>query len=426
MYPAVYRDRAQERGGAHEDGRLVLGAHASECLDVGRVGAEHHGHAVKEGQDKREREPERMEKREQSRHHVGTAQFDDVVALERVRDYVLVREFYALGRAFRTGTEEDDRIVIQLCGSEPERPQNALGAGADNECGDEFPERRKFLFLIVQINYLALFCNVGKVCIPAAQFIQECVRGDYGRNFCLLDAAENRIDGGGIVQVDARLARAKNRDDSECGVAARREHEPDVLFALRDRLDGLAKVMAEADHVVAVHVVARGVDEYGAAAALAHRLEPEWNDGFGTIHRKIPYIAAEELQVFTDFLFGCICGERLGEPDAYHAVERLRAHYAFGCLAVAAAPEALDVERDYLRAGIFDGLAVVERELRNKRCLGNFAFGEDDHGFAVQECFADLFHGGCGVAAVNVYHVFAVHEPALVPVGKRVTVTREA
>ncbi len=101
VYPAVYRNRAQERGGAHEDGRLVLGAHAGECLDVGRVRAEHHGHAVKEGQDKREREPERMEKREQCRHHVGTAELDDVIALERVRDYVLVREFYALGRTFR-------------------------------------------------------------------------------------------------------------------------------------------------------------------------------------------------------------------------------------------------------------------------------------------------------------------------------------
>ena len=426
MDPTVYRNRAQERGGAHEDGCLVLGAHAGERLDVGRVGAEHHGHAVKEGQDKRERESERMEKREQSRHHVGAAQLDDVVALERVRDYVLVREFYALGRAFRTGTEEDDRIVGEFCGREPERPQNALGACADNECRDEFPERREFLFFVVQINYLALFCNVDKFTILVAELVEEGVRRDDGRNFCLFDTAEDGIDGGGVVQVYARLAGAENRDDSESGVAACREHEPDVLFALRDRLDGPAKVMAEADHVVAVHVVARGVDEYGAAAALAHCLEPERNDGFGTFHREVPYIAAEELQVFTDFLFGCICGERLGEPDAYHAVERLRAHHAFGCLAVAAAPEPLDVERDYLRAGIFDGLAVVERELRNKRCLGNFAFGEDDHGFAVQECLADLFHGGRGVAAVNVYHVFPVHEPALVPVGKRVAVTCEA
>ncbi len=184
--------------------------------------------------------------------------------------------------------------------------------------------------------------------------------------------------------------------------------------------------MAEADHVVTIHVVAGRVDEYRAAAALAHCLEPERNDGFGAFHCEVPYIAAEELQVLADFLFGSACGERLGEPYADDAVECLRAHHAFRCLAVAAAPEPLDVERDDLRARVLDGLAVVERELRNKRCLGNFAFGEDDHGFAVQECLADLFHGGGGVAAVNVYHVFSVHEPALVPVGERVAVACEA
>ena len=184
--------------------------------------------------------------------------------------------------------------------------------------------------------------------------------------------------------------------------------------------------MAKANHVVAVHVVARGVYEYRAATALAHCLEPERDDGFGMLHREVPYVASEVLQVLTDFFFGCACGERLGEPDAYHAVERLRAHHAFGCLAVAAAPEPLDVERDYLRARVLDCLAVVERELGYERGLGNFAFGEDYHRLAVQERLADLFHGGCGVAAVNVYHVFPVHEPALVPVGERVAVACEA
>ncbi len=121
-----------------------------------------------------------------------------------------MREFYALGRAFRARTEEDYGIVIQLCRCKPERPQNALGACTDNECRDESSECGKFLFFVIEIDNLALFCNVGEVCIPTAQFVQECVCRDDGRNFCLLDAAENRIDGGGVVQVDACLARAEN------------------------------------------------------------------------------------------------------------------------------------------------------------------------------------------------------------------------
>ena len=145
-----------------------------------------------------------------------------------------MREFYALGRAFGTGTEEDDRIVRELCGSEPERPQNTLGAGADDECGDEFPERREFLFFVVQINYLALFCNVDKFTILVAELVEEGVRRDDGRNFCLFDTAEDGVDGRGVVQVDARLAGTENRDNPECGIAACREHEPDVLLVFRD------------------------------------------------------------------------------------------------------------------------------------------------------------------------------------------------
>ena len=84
VYPAVDGYCTEERRSAHEDGRLVFGAYAGKSLDVGRVGAEHHRHAVEERHHERHRKAERMEQREERGHHVGTAKPDDVVALLRV------------------------------------------------------------------------------------------------------------------------------------------------------------------------------------------------------------------------------------------------------------------------------------------------------------------------------------------------------
>ena len=102
------------------------------------------------------------------------------------------------------------------------------------------------------------------------------------------------------------------------------------------------------------------------------------------VHRHVPDVGGEELQVFADLLLAGVCGERLPESDADDAVEGLRTVDAFGGLAVAAAPEPLDVERNNLRARSLDGLGVVEREGRDERRLRDFALGEDDDGLAVQ------------------------------------------
>ena len=202
--------------------------------------------------------------------------------------------------------------------------------------------------------------------------------------------SEDGIDGGGIVQVDARLARTENRDDAQGGVAARGEHKADVAVVLGERLDFFTEVVAEANHAVAVHVVTGRVNEDDARAALAHGLEPERDNRFRV------------------------------------AVEGLRAVHAFGGVAVAAAPETLDVERHDRCARTFDGLGIVKREGRYERGLGYFAFGENDDGFAVEERLVDFGHGGLRVPAVDVDEGLAVLEPALVPVGKRVAVTGDA
>ena len=75
---------------------------------------------------------------------------------------------------------------------------------------------------------------MDKFTILVAELVEEGVRRDDGRNFCLFDAAEDGVHGGRIVQVDARLAGTENRDNPECGVAACREHEPDVLLVSRN------------------------------------------------------------------------------------------------------------------------------------------------------------------------------------------------
>ena len=184
--------------------------------------------------------------------------------------------------------------------------------------------------------------------------------------------------------------------------------------------------MAEANHAVAVHVVTGGVDEDDARAALAHGLEPERNNRFRVVHGEVPDIGSQVLQVFADGLFGRVRGERLAKAHADDAVEGLRAVHAFGGMAVAAAPETLDVERHNRCACTFDGLGVVEREGRYERSLGNFAFGEDDDGFAVEERLVDFGHGGLRVPAVDVDEGLAVLEPALVPVGEGVAIARDA
>ena len=94
-------------------------------------------------------------------------------------------------------------------------------------------------------------------------------------------------------------------------------------------------------------------------------------------------------------------------------------------MTVAAAPETLYVERDELSVGTFNSLGIVERKLGYKRGLRNFAFGEDDDRFTVQEGFMDLFHGFARVAAIDVDEALAVGEPAQVPVCKSVPVARD-
>ncbi len=349
-----------------------------------------------------------------------------MVALLRVRNHVLVRELDALRRAFGTGTEEDDCIVGKFRGGEPQPAEDGLGRRYDGECRENAAERRNLRLFLVEVDHLALARDLPECGIAPAELVVEGVRGDDGRDVRLLDAAEDGVDGGGVVEVHARLSGAEDGHDAECRVAAGRQHEAHVLVALRDGAYLVAEVAAEADHAVAAHVVSGGVDEDDAAAALAHGLEPERHDGFGVVHRHVPDVGGEELQVAADLLFARVGGERLSEPDADDAVEGLRTVHALGGLAVAAAPEPLDVERNDLRARSLDGLGVVEREGRDERRLRDFALGEDDDGLAVQERLADFFHGGARVAAVDVDDELAVRKPAQVPVGERVPVACHA
>ena len=115
MDPAVDGDGAQERWCCHENGCLVLGAHAGERLDVSRVRAEHHRHAVQERHHECQGEAERVEQREEGGHHVGAAELDDVIALLGVCNHVLVRKFDALRCAFGTRTEQNHGIVVEPC-----------------------------------------------------------------------------------------------------------------------------------------------------------------------------------------------------------------------------------------------------------------------------------------------------------------------
>ena len=61
VYPAVDGDGAEERRGAHEDGRLVFSANTGKRLDVGGVWAEHYRNAIQKRHHERHRETERME-----------------------------------------------------------------------------------------------------------------------------------------------------------------------------------------------------------------------------------------------------------------------------------------------------------------------------------------------------------------------------
>ena len=184
--------------------------------------------------------------------------------------------------------------------------------------------------------------------------------------------------------------------------------------------------MAEANHAVTVHVVTRGIDKYRAEVALAHRLEPERDRRLGLIHRDIPDVRAQEVQFPVDDFFGRTDREHFPVTHADDAVEYLRAVHALGSLAVTAAPQALDVERDNRSVRAFNRLRIVERESRDERLLGNFAFGEDDYGLTPQERIVNALHGRSRIAAIDVDEELSVREPALVPVRKSVPVTCNA
>ena len=173
-------------------------------------------------------------------------------------------------------------------------------------------------------------------------------------------------------------------------------------------------------------MVAGGVNKHHAGTALAHGLEPKRNDGFGAVGGCIPDVGVQKLQVAADVFFGGVRRERFRKTDTDDAVEGLGAVHAFRGMAIAAAPESLNVERNDLRFGAFDGLAVIERECRDERSFRYFAFGEDDDRFSVQERLVDFFHGRGRIAAVNANQEVPVEEPALVPVGECVAVACDA
>ena len=87
------------------------------------------------------------------------------------------------------------------------------------------------------------------------------------------------------------------------------------------------------------------------------------------VHRHVPDIRAQVLQVLADHVFGRGGGESLAKAHADDSVEILRAVHTFGGVAVAAAPKTLYVEWDDLGFGAFNSLCVIERELGYKWSL---------------------------------------------------------
>ena len=202
------------------------------------------------------------------------------------------------------------------------------------------------LFFFVDVEHLAFFGELFKVRILAAELVEERSGCNDCRKFGLVDTADKRIDGGCVVQVDCSLSAAENGHDAKGRVAACGEHEAHVLVVLGERLDLFAEVVAEADHLVTVHMATGGVNQNRAGTALAHCTVPERNDACGMVHCHVPDVGTQILQVFADDIFGCGGGHGLAEAHADDPVKILRTVHAFGGVAVTAAPETLDVERN--------------------------------------------------------------------------------
>ena len=183
-----------------------------------------------------------------------------MVALLGVRDHVLVREFDTLRGAFGTRTEQDDGVVVQVGCGKPQTAKYCGRAEVDDECRNKAAYRRHLCFFFVQVNHLALACDLCEGGVLSAKFVEEGVRRDNGSEVGLFDATENRIDRCRVVQVHCRLAGAENRHNAEGGVAAGGKHKAHVTIVFRDRLDDLAEIVAKANHVVAVDVVAGRVN----------------------------------------------------------------------------------------------------------------------------------------------------------------------
>ena len=300
-----------------------------------------------------------MEQREQRRHHIGTAELYDIIALLSIRNDILVREFNALRSAFGTRTEKDNGIVAKPCSSEPQPAKEPTRARHDNRSRKHLANRGNLGLFFIQVEHLAFFCNLHEGGILATQFIEKGTRRHDCIHVRLGDAPENSIDRGGIVQVHARLACTENGDNPEGGIPARGYHEADIFFVLRNGTDYTPEITAKANHAITVHVVARRVNENRTETALAHRLEPERDNRFGMVYCDIPYVRAQEMQFSPDGFLRRVRRQNLAVADAYHAVKGLRAVHAFRSLAVAAPPQPLNIERDNRSIRAFDGLRVI-------------------------------------------------------------------
>ena len=95
-------------------------------------------------------------------------------------------------------------------------------------------------------------------------------------------------------------------------------------------------MVAEADHLVTIHVAAGRVNQDWAGTALAHRAVPERDDTCGMVHRHVPDVGSQVLQVLADHVFGRGGGESLAETYADDSVEILRAVHTFGGVSVSA------------------------------------------------------------------------------------------
>ena len=366
-----------------------------------------------------------MEQREFREHHVATAHVQNASKLLDVAHQVALRKFHTLRRTFRARAKHNHSIVVHVAmfhkhkANKPARHKDAKHKESSNLC------LRDFLHDIFGIEQAHLVrCNLRVIVATAFQLLHKLAARNHSRAFSAIAAELHVFDRRRVVQVHIRLANHPECEVHNHARRTRREHNTHVLFVFAKRL---LEVAAERHHS-AHQLVTREMSAIRTinCRTVLHVLLVSADPAIGNrMHKRnsvVPGINRDAADNGADFVRRSVRRESFTKGDRHRTFSRSTEHVR-RAVAIVRAPQALDIERDYLSLRAIDSGGIVNRKRFHVRRLGNFARRENHDSLTCEEGGMNLIHRNLGIAVINTDHAQALEHGAQVPLVKMVLVT---